>query len=137
MKLTLGKEIDCFKLGCTPNFTPLKVSQNTVPSSRNYCAHFYASGTAASPVWLPACKALASKGLCTLYPPSKIMNCSTGLETGCKPVLLILEVRSRITKLSCKYPTRNEKFISCVTDIRLTEVFYASCSSFFMSLLAL
>ena len=36
-------------------------------------AHFYASG-AASPVCLSGCKVLAPKELCTLYPPSKIMN---------------------------------------------------------------
>ena len=39
----------------------------------NFCAHFYGSG-AASPVCLSVWKALAPKGLCTLFQPSKIMN---------------------------------------------------------------
>ena len=40
----------------------------------HFFAHFYASGAAVSPSWLSVCKTLAQKGLCTLYPPSKIMD---------------------------------------------------------------
>ena len=53
----------------------------------HFFAHFYASGAAVSPSWLSVCKTLAHKRLCTLYPPPKIMDLCTGLETGCKLIL--------------------------------------------------
>ena len=55
----------------------------------HFCPHFYASGAPTSPVWSSVCRALTPNGFCTLYPPSKIWTCSTGLETGCKPVLFL------------------------------------------------
>ena len=39
----------------------------------HFCAHCYASSAIPSPACLSVCKALAPKGLCTLYQPSKIM----------------------------------------------------------------